>query len=284
MPAAGPQNTRAKQLRKRKPKLVPHGPGGQNLRPAPRRAPVPPRSPAAKQRGVRIIKHAATPHPKGPDHSAYGSDRASGGPHQMERGDKAKRTRSYYRAYHAGFDHNPKVEKAIRTLRREAKGGRSGGKAYKSAMRQLEKEQARGPDKVAEGAYRPYTARLWALVHHDYPDGKRPGFNVSRASHGQAFAWAKGNSVYYSPETLRAFEQGDKTEARRFAEGAPLHEWTHTRQRRLPRALAEGGAEAHAIDVGKKYRVHYVPVSAYRADEKSARRKGKRFLNKGQYR
>src|SRR4051812_13185264 len=52
-----PRETKAPR---RKVKLVPHGPGGQRLRPAPK-VRVQPRTPQAKARGVRVVQRAAQP-------------------------------------------------------------------------------------------------------------------------------------------------------------------------------------------------------------------------------
>lgn len=254
MPAAGPQNTRKAQKRRKPAPQVPHGPGGTMLRRAPK--------------------------PAAPAYRPSSGDTKGAG--EFRKAESFKRGRQYYSDYNVAFSKNKKVEKATKTLRSEAKKGEFRGGKYKKAMGDLYREQARGPDKVAEGAYRPYTKRLWRLVHEDYPKGKRPGFKVSNASKGQALAWTEGDTVYYSPETLRAFEERDGTEARKFAEGAPLHEWTHARQRKLPKALAEGGAEAHAQDVAKKHKRNYVSNPRYSASTKYARRR-KRFVKKTQF-
>jgi hypothetical protein len=64
-----------------------------------------------------------------------------------------------------------------------------------------------------------------------------------------------------------------------------LHEWAHTRQPRSSKARAEGGAEALDRLLSRRLGLPYVqsPSPAYRRWAGRARRKGRRYVLKGQF-
>jgi hypothetical protein len=214
-----------------------------------------------------------------------------------------KRTRSYYNAYQAGFQENPKVKKAFEQGER----GRNAGNKLLvlRATRTLERERRRGPDKLASDAYKHYTDRLWERARRYYPDSdKQPNTRVGYDGPKDAFAWTyKGkNTVYYSPKAIRQFMGPNKVGAkpnpmRSHAKSVPLHEWAHTRQRepapprspeedRARRAKREGGAEAVEQDLSKKLKIPYFANSkAYAKWAREMRRKyGNDWVHHGQYR
>lgn len=200
-----------------------------------------------------------------------------------------KRTRSYYKAYEAGWQANPKVEKAYKAT--------ANPKTRKRGLRSLERERRRGPDKVAKPAYRYYVRHLWDRVKDEYPNPKdRPKIKLdSKMPSGLEIAYVrKGeNVVHYGSPVFRGFMGPGTYEgksapnpARGRAKTVPLHEWTHTRQSSFTnKAKTEGGAQANEKRLAKKLKMPYFKSSAeYERWAARMRRKyGEDWVAHGQY-
>lgn len=212
------------------------------------------------------------------------------------RAERYRTSRPYYKTFRTVWGQNPQVKRAERTAQRAYQaaallGGERAAGVRVQGMRPIEREMRRGPDVLAGEAYDKYAKHLWKLASRYYPDSKnRPG---SKLDYGprpreRAVAWVMHNQpnvVHIAPETVRQFMA-----PKGFRGQAPsvlLHEWAHTRQPlgQRSRATLEGGAEAVEQLLAKRLGVPYGRSSPeYLRWAAQQRRKGKRYLLKGQYR
>lgn len=88
--------------------------------------------------------------------------------------------------------------------------------------------------------------KVWPRVRRDY-GGTRPEVHPGRKPGADGYAWRGRNEVYITPG-------GYMSPSKKQARHVLLHEIAHTRQstRDLPDWVIEGGAEAFALDVGRR--------------------------------
>lgn len=165
------------------------------------------------------------------------------------------------------------------------------------------------PDLPANARYEGYAERLWGKAKREYglpADAPMPKLaTLTRQEARESFPDSGGEGAYtdfywrrpaqrvvrVSPTVVRASSSRtndprrskDAREGRDFAHSVLLHEWAHANQRvRLPDWLAEGGAEAFSQDVSP--RLHLVdPPGFYGREVRRARRKGSKFIHRGQF-
>lgn len=206
-----------------------------------------------------------------------------------------KRTRPFYRANVAAFQHRPKVQKINK--RATAAKKTKNKAALTKAFRAYGHEQRRGPDKFSNAAYRYYTKNLWKKVKGEYPDPEdRPGFKVDYKTPQNFLAFVKRGSdkVHYNPQTARNFMvrpkyKGIPTSSHTTAATTPLHEWTHTRQSKrtlASKAKTEGGATANQQRIAKKFGMaSFTSTADYERWAALMKRKyGSHWIAKGQFR
>jgi hypothetical protein len=232
----------------------------------------------------------------------------AGDPQGYKRASTYRTSRPYYHTYRQVWSQSPGVKRATGQLRRgnellgrgerapkkpvSARDRALGALLLRAGGRDLQKQYQRGPDKLSGEAYDKYATRLWKRAGKYYPEPKRRP--QTKVDYGPESKWANAwvmpstpDVVHVAPVTTRAF-MGPKG-ARGRSESVLLHEWAHTRQpngeRRRPKSIEEGGAEAVNQLLAKRLHVPYTPaVANYMRWARRARGKGKGYVLKGQYR
>lgn len=245
----------------------------------------------------RAVEHAARRQQRAARaRTSPGGDVQSGGPRQLERAQAYRTSRPYYRTYRQVWAGTPKVKGTEAALQRAGPPARKGDKRaqadYQHHLRLYNRELRHGPDILSSEAYGKYAKGLWGRAGKFYPhpqDMPKTVVDYDPAQRKRALAWVmhdQPNVVHVSPETTRMF-MGSKG-LRGPSETVPLHEWAHTRQPLNERSMAtlEGGAEAVDRLIARRLKLPYIksPDPNYRRWAGKARRRGKGYLLKGQYR
>jgi len=223
-------------------------------------------------------------------------DVQTGGPRQLERAQRYRTSRPYYRTYRQVWTGTPPVQRTIAGQRRgsllreqafkiKAKHPRRSEELFtkgellsQANYNRYDDLMRHGPDILSTEAYRKYAKNLWKRAGHFYPRGigKRPklkiGYNDPQAA--WAYAWVKPGSrsrrnvVHVQPEIPRMFmgpkgrggrspDTGKALLFRGPSESVLLHEWAHTRQ--SPRTLRNAPKReggAQAIDKALARKLH----------------------------